>query len=41
MEFLRPKQVAIKCDFNGVSKQEEDSDRFWIALEREISEQLW
>jgi hypothetical protein len=38
--LLRPKHVAIECDFNGILKQRRDCERFLVALEMEMSEQV-
>jgi hypothetical protein len=37
---VKPKHVAIECDFNGILKQRSDCEWFWVALEMEMSEQV-
>jgi hypothetical protein len=38
--LVRPKFVAIECDFNGILKRMRDCEGFWVAVETEMSERV-
>jgi hypothetical protein len=35
--LVRPKHVAIECNFDGILKYRRNCELFWVALETEMS----